>query len=198
MDFTEKIDYVSQECASYSGKQLSSCLANGIYKEVSDLAQKKVQLEKYRDVIASRLRNYTCEDDDMVTSTPVGLHAVSIEDKTYEVQTLHNMSRSQIYVVEDFISDEECELLMMHGGPKLRRATVAAEDGTSVVSENRKAQQASYDIARTSPNKQEEDPLWPLFNRVLTMTNTHLGLDLKPPGQEHFTIIQYNPSDQYT
>lgn len=38
----------------------------------------------------------------------------------------------------------------------------------------------------------------PLFKRVLELTNQHTGYSLEPPGQEDFTIIQYNPSDQYT
>lgn len=38
----------------------------------------------------------------------------------------------------------------------------------------------------------------PLFQRVLAMTNHHTGMSLQAPGQEDFTIIQYNPDDQYT
>ena len=42
--------------------------------------------------------------------------------------------------------------------PKLARATVAGEDGTSIVSENRKAQQASYEWTNGT-----SDPLWYVF-----------------------------------
>lgn len=38
----------------------------------------------------------------------------------------------------------------------------------------------------------------PLFQRVLEITNHHTGMSLEPPGQEDFTIIQYNADDQYT
>jgi len=38
----------------------------------------------------------------------------------------------------------------------------------------------------------------PLYQRVLELTNHHTGMNLKPPGQEDFTIIQYNKEDQYT
>ena len=62
-------------------------------------------------------------------------------------------SHAKIWTVDNFITDDECKVLMDHGRPKLRRATVAAEDGSSIVSENRKAQQASYDYAG------DEDPL---------------------------------------
>jgi hypothetical protein len=83
---------------------------------------------------------------------------------------------------------------MTVGKPLLRRATVAAEDGTSVVSENRKANQAVY----TFKKPMNTDPLWPLYSRVFKMLNAYAGFNLQPPGQEEFTIIQYNPSDQYT
>jgi hypothetical protein len=55
---------------------------------------------------------------------------------------------------------------------------VAAEDGSSVISENRKAQQASYTLHANGPN----DPLWPLYNRVLATANHHAGYNLQPPG----------------
>ena len=44
----------------------------------------------------------------------------------------------------------------------------------------------------------KKDPLQPLFNRVLDMTNHHAGYKLKPEGQEEFTIIHYNADgDEY-
>ena len=46
--------------------------------------------------------------------------------------------------------------------PKLARATVAGEDGTSIVSENRKAQQASYEWTNGT-----SDPLWYVFLLIL-------------------------------
>ena len=85
-------------------------------------------------------------------------------------------------------------MFIEHGTPKLRRATVAAEDGSSVVSENRKANQADYRF----PGPLSEDPLGELYQRVLNMTNGHTGLQLDRGGQEEFTIIQYNVDDQYT
>lgn len=38
----------------------------------------------------------------------------------------------------------------------------------------------------------------PLYARALHMVNSHAEYALEPPGQESFTIIQYNPADQYT
>jgi hypothetical protein len=77
----------------------------------------------------------------------------------------------------------------------LTRATVAAEDGSSVLSEHRQANQASYNLHQVNP---ESDPLWPLFARTMSFTNSYTGMNLQPDGQEDFTIIQYNVNDQYT
>ena len=37
-----------------------------------------------------------------------------------------------------------------------------------------------------------------VYQRTLEMANHHTGYRLDMPGQESFTIIQYNPDDQYT
>lgn len=38
----------------------------------------------------------------------------------------------------------------------------------------------------------------PLFKRILAITNHNTGYGLVEDGQEHFAIIQYNPTDEYT
>jgi hypothetical protein len=37
-----------------------------------------------------------------------------------------------------------------------------------------------------------------LYERILYVTNKHAGFDLTADGQEGYTIIQYNASDEYT
>lgn len=70
---------------------------------------------------------------------------------------LLDLPHAKIWFVENFITPEECKVFETHGKPLLLRATVAAEDGTSVVSEHRKAQQASYDLHQFHG---EKDPVW--------------------------------------
>lgn len=48
------------------------------------------------------------------------------------------------------------EILIDHGGPRLRRAMVTGESGGAVISESRKASQAVYDGHQLNP---DEDPL---------------------------------------
>lgn len=37
-----------------------------------------------------------------------------------------------------------------------------------------------------------------VYHRTLELANYHTGYHMDMPGQESFTIIQYNPDDQYT
>jgi hypothetical protein len=75
---------------------------------------------------------------------------------------------------------------MKHAAPRLQRATVAAEDGSSVVSESRKAQQAAY-MMEHDPNE-KDDPLNELYARIFSMTNFHSNYNLKIQGQEGTTM----------
>ncbi len=155
-ELKDTINDAIANCKVAATSDVSSCVARAIIDDVARIQDSKTQMQKYRDVISSRLRNYTCSDDEMETTTPVSTTTVHVNDEEYSIDSLLDLPNAKIWVVNDFISDNECDILMKHGKPRLRRATVAAEDGTSVVSENRKAQQASYDIH----HQRERDPLW--------------------------------------
>ncbi|CAE7566213.1 P4ha1 [Symbiodinium microadriaticum] len=128
----------------------------------------------------------------MESSAPVRTETVRIQNKDLTVNVMLDMKAAKIWTVEDFITDEECKILQAHGKPRLARATVAGEDGLGTVSQSRKAQQASY-----NPSGQS-DPLWKLYERVFEFTKKKANYNLDYPGQEGFTIIQYNVDDQYT
>jgi len=197
LNVVDTVNEATVICQSYRGDEFSNCMASNIAEDIIKLSDTKTQLIKFRDAMSSRLRNYTCADDTLSTSQPLFSYYTSLKDKEdVKVDVLWNKSHSKIWTVQDnFISDEECAVLMKHGKPLLRRATVADEDGSSKVSESRKAQQAGYHGHVSHPTT---DPLANLYKRVFEMTNHHLGWNLDTPGQEDFTIIQYNPSDQYT
>eukprot|EP00597_Dinobryon_sp_UTEXLB2267_P001210 CAMPEP_0170073820 /NCGR_PEP_ID=MMETSP0019_2-20121128/11196_1 /TAXON_ID=98059 /ORGANISM="Dinobryon sp., Strain UTEXLB2267" /LENGTH=398 /DNA_ID=CAMNT_0010283649 /DNA_START=109 /DNA_END=1305 /DNA_ORIENTATION=- len=194
-EIMEKINLATSLCQNLTGSEFSNCVANGIVEDVTRISDSKTTMTSYRDLMASRLRNYTCADETMNTTEPISSYQLLVDNKEYTIDVFLNMTTAKIWKVDNFISEEECGVLMEHGRSRLTRATVAAEDGSSVVSEHRKANQASYNLHKHNP---ETDPLWNLFQRVLGVTNYHAGFDLKPPGQEDFTIIQYNVEDQYT
>lgn len=182
-------------CRGLHGDALADCVTKAMHTEVNTLTSSIETLTKSMGKVSHRLRNYTCDDDSLPTSTPLSTHAYHWNGRAYTVQTLLNMSHAQIWLVDGFITEQECAELEKVGRPRLYRATVAAEDGSSVVSENRKAQQAAYDLHQQRGVK---DPLWDLQQRILDITNSHTGYGLTHEGQEGFTIIQYNPDDQYT
>lgn len=155
-ELVDTINSLAKQCPRSNQDELSSCIANGIMSDFNKQSESKIRLTKYRDAIAYRLRNYTCADSTMKTTEPIKSYDVRIEGKNHKVNILLDMDHAKIWSVDNFITQNECDVLIKHGKPLLRRATVAAEDGTSVVSENRKAQQASYNFQ----SKPSADPLW--------------------------------------
>jgi len=173
-------------------------MATNIMNDITALSDAKSKMQLYSFLISGRLRNYTCIDESMQTSTPIYTYNTTLQyrgmDREYEVDVLLDKNNSKIWTVDNFVSKEECDVFIEHGTPKLQRATVAASDGSSEVSESRKANQADYKFS----GPLSDDPLGELYQRVLNMTNAHTGLQLQRGGQEEFTIIQYNIDDQYT
>lgn len=180
--FNEIMDTVSsatKTCSDLPGDGFSSCIATAIMDDIATITDAKVQLTKYRDLIAYRLRNYTCADPTMNSSVPERSYNHVIDDKSYTFDVLLDTDHAKIWTIDDFVTAEECAVLERHGRPRLRSATVAAEDGTSIVSENRKAQQAHYNLRAYD----HSEPLWPLYSRVLTATNHHTGFRIQPVGE---------------
>jgi hypothetical protein len=129
-------------------------LATELESDFKYLTENKRKVASFRDTVATHLRNYTCSDSSLETSAPVAHYTYTPSGgQPLEVKVYLDRPHSKIWAIDGFVSEEECKILMDHGRPKLLRATVAAEDGSSVVSEHRKAQQASYDFHG------EDDPL---------------------------------------
>jgi len=174
--------------------ELTECLTEHTVSEVEKFTEAKQQLRESRDKLSYKLRNYTCADSSVPESAEVSGYVFRHKGHEAKISTLFEKPAAKIWIARNFVTPEECRVLVEHGRPRLQRATVAADDGSSVVSENRKAQQAAYMM----DHPKEDDPLLGLYDRVFALANHHAGYDLQWEGQEGFTIIQYNPSDQYT
>ena len=197
----QELSDITRYCYSSSNdssQQFLPCMATNIMNDITALSDAKSKMQLYSSLMSGRLRNYTCIDESMQTTTPIYTYNTTLQhrgvDRDYEVNVLLDKNNSKIWTVDNFVSKEECDVLVEHGTPKLQRATVAAADGSSVVSESRKANQAGYKFS----GPLSDDPLGELYQRLLNMTNLHAGLQLQRGGQEEFTIIQYNIDDQYT
>jgi hypothetical protein len=177
-----------------------ACLADIVAIQVNELETSISELRKYRNRIAEKLRNYTCADTSLNSTEPLFVETMGLGGKSgrkemnVEVETHLNLPASKIWVAHNFVTEDECDVLMKYGNPRLKRATIAAEDGTSIISTTRKAQQASYNFPQNNPDK---DPLWDLYNRIFEFVNIKTPYNISPPGQEEFAIIQYNEEDEY-
>lgn len=107
--------------------------------------------------MVNSLRNYTCNDETLETTKPIMKYDVQFDNKNYEINLLLDEDRSKIWLIDNFVTDEECEVLMETARPNLMRATVASNNGTAVISNNRRAQQAVYNNHQYYFDK---DPLW--------------------------------------
>ena len=159
-EIMDTIKAATKSCANLRGEPFSKCVASGVIDDITRHTDSKQQITKYRDMMSSRLRNYTCSDPALKTTEADRTYVIKIPTisgvEQHVVDVLLDLPGSKVWVVKNLITDEECEILEKHGKPRLKRATVAAEDGTSIVSENRKAQQASYNFHHNA----EKDPLW--------------------------------------
>jgi 2OG-Fe(II) oxygenase superfamily len=192
-ELVSKVRDATKECAALDGAEFDECFAGGIANDVLKIEESRSQITKYRNLMSARLRNYTCADEKMQTSKPLRSDNFDISGKRYKVDYLFESEHAKIWTVPNFISDEECATMEKHAKPRLARATVAAEDGTNIISNNRRANQAGYNLHQVNPN----DPLVPLQHRILHMTNHVGGYQLTPEGQEDFTVIQYGVTDEY-
>lgn len=86
-DILETVNEATKSCADLKGEKLSACIANGIMDDIQAITDAKTQMGKYRDLIASRLRNYTCEDPLMNSSEPIRSfdHSILGKKLTFDV-----------------------------------------------------------------------------------------------------------------
>jgi hypothetical protein len=155
----KQIESVADQCesAGTGGDKLADCMASNLVDHINAQVSSKSTLKKMYKNIASRMRNYTCADESMESSPTLYQLGYREEDgKELIANVLFDTPVAKIWYVENFATESECKTLMDHGAPRLKRATVAAEDGTSVVSEHRKAQQAVYQFDR---DNLMDDPL---------------------------------------
>jgi hypothetical protein len=132
----------------------SGCIAESVYPIMERILNQRAELIRLRDAIALRLRNYTCDDDTLETSPALSTSTQLLYDKEVTLQTLFDKDHAKIYAAEDFISDEECRMLIESSNGRLQRAAVVGGSGQATISEHRRAQQAPYAVTG------ETDPLW--------------------------------------
>ena len=145
------------------------------------------QRQLRRDV-ANLGENYTCADPNKETSTPKQITTWTYEDRNRTVGILHSRPDSQIHILHDFISPEECAAIQEAAAATLHRGTVADGKGGSKLSENRKAWQAGLSVKDWQSTT---DPIATVKRRLFAYANHAVGYNMTIPGQEDIMSIQY-------
>lgn len=178
--------------------RLAECLED-IVAEHIQMKNEEIAFEgQIRTGLADDLENITCADPNKELSEPLERRewthndgAAFDEDDivTRNVLVMHDRPASQIHVLEDFITREECDAVMEAAKSKLHRGTVADGSGGSKLSDSRKAWQAGVRIPWE--NERKGDLIARVVRRLYDYTNDAVGYNLTVEGQEELMSIQY-------
>jgi hypothetical protein len=170
-------------------EELAACLQGELAQLLQEKSEEIAFEAELRTAIASKLENHTCAEFDKQTSEPKEVRSWTHQNTTRNIFVMHDRPASQIHVLKNFISPEECAAIQRAAEPKLHRGTVANGKGGHTLSEHRKAWQAALKV----PWKKEKDGdlIARVMRRVYDYTNDVVGYNLTIEGQEDLMSIQY-------
>eukprot|EP00980_Cylindrotheca_fusiformis_P016679 scaffold5024_cov136-Cylindrotheca_fusiformis.AAC.8 len=170
-------------------EELSRCLEE---KTVELIKKKNDEIafeSQVRLAISNQLENHTCADVNKETTEPREVRSWTHDNTERDVLVVHDRPSSQIHVIKNFISPDECAAITEAAKPLLHRGTVADGKGGSKLSDHRKAMQAGVRV----PWEEEAngDPIARVVRRLYDYTNDAVGYNLTIEGQEDLMSIQY-------
>lgn len=156
---------ISQEIAVDSDEELliseiNRCLKQKIRREFFSL-EKKLKNERFlKESLSHKLREYVCRDPNVKTSESVSHGAWHSEDlrRNIKFHTLFDQRGVKIAAVDDFITEEECQILKKRSEGRMTKAAVVGDNGAAQLSVSRKAYAADVNVNRRS-NGDVVDPL---------------------------------------
>lgn len=169
----------SADAAMEAMQILSTCVESKIAKTFEQANEEIAFQASVRKDVASQLENYTCVDENLPTTEDLITREWDHHDGVKRtVHVKHERPASRIHVVENFISEEECQAMEQSAAKTLHHATVADGKGGSQMSENRKAMQAGITVHWDKEHDEEgmEMHIAQLSRRVYDYTNYVLGL----------------------
>ena len=146
-EMRDTVRKATKDCYDEFAKEkegLRACLTGRLMDEVDRVGSGMKRMEKLRGKMSDRYRNYTCTDDSQVTTTPWKMTEFFHLGEKYDVDMYLDTESAKIWSVENFITEEECDILMDATKDKLERASTVGQDGEGEYSTARRAQQASY------------------------------------------------------
>lgn len=125
-NITERIIAAVQVCSEFKASDnFDLCILNVANFDLEGLEDRKAAAMLSRKEISSRLRNYTCEDNHLESTPALYSISHSFRDKLFNIDVLFETSHAKIWVVHNFISTDQCEILKNQTESKLTKATVA-------------------------------------------------------------------------
>jgi hypothetical protein len=178
---------------------LSECLQDFVSKIIHQKNDEINFENRIRLDISSRMENITCADPNKELSEPIQISEWTHNDEaasgredafvTRKVLIMQSRPASQIHVLEDFITKDECDAIAAAAKPILHRGTVADGAGGHKLSDHRKAWQAGI---RVPWEKEVSGNLIArVVRRLYDYTNDAVGYNLTVEGQEDLMSIQY-------
>jgi hypothetical protein len=181
---------VNDALSECNGTASASCLTDAMSQRLVPLFDELNHNQVVRGKMAPLIENYTCADHEMPTTEALRNETYIGESrKRYKAQIMVDRDSSKVHVLDNFTNAEECAAILKESAKNgLHRATVAKADGGSMLSENRKALQASVRVQHNDPSSLISQ----LSNRVFTYANKITKYGLEPNGQEDLMSIQYS------
>jgi hypothetical protein len=139
--------------------------------------------------VANLLENYTCADESLTTTHSNDIRNWEHNGTSHDAHILHERPDSQIRLVTNFITPEECKAFEAAAARLLHRGTVANGNDGSRLSENHKAWQAGIRV----PWEKEADGnhIAQYTRRMYAYANHATGYNMDVAGQEDMMSIQY-------
>jgi 2OG-Fe(II) oxygenase superfamily len=155
-------------------------------KEISREAKDRIHLSNI-------LEEYTCQDNELPSSNKGTLRPWLHNGTLRDVRILHERHDSQIHLIPNFITEDECKAIEEAAKRDLHRGTVANGNGGSRLSENRKAWQAGVRV----PWERDDDGdfIASYARRMYDYANHASGYGMTVDGQEDIMSIQYFGQD---
>lgn len=112
-ELMDKIKSATKDCDKLDGEAFSDCVSDVILKDIAKLTESKDLMIGYRDVMATRLRDYVCHDPNVEdTNTTSTTSYVDGQKRSFNSAYYLDTNHAKIWVIEDFVSDSECASLL--------------------------------------------------------------------------------------
>ena len=181
-------DTQKQESINATINTTLECIRSFLEYKFQQVHEQKVSLAEARHRIAYTMENYTCANESLETTPSLHTTGWNYGLQNFHVQVHHQRSTSQVHVIDNFLSAQECSLLTT--AAELRYSTATARGS---VHYTRQAQHAAIE----TPWELPMHPVTKLSHRIYAYANQVLHLNLSHHGQEMLTAIRYHVNDKY-